>query len=98
MSGQLSSSTDRVLSQKQSAGDWEPRIADHVGITHESRGPPPVRNLKLAFRSVDDGFPEGDRKRDCGAQELIIVSVVIGVATVVVGIQAQLPQHCLGGA
>ena len=57
-----------------------------------------MRHLQLALRSVDDGFPERDRKGDCRAQKLIIVSVVIRVPPVVVRIQAQLPQHCLADA
>ena len=95
MPGELAGSADRVVAEEQAARDREPGVADHVGVADETGEAVPVGDFDFGLGAVDVGFAEGDGEADGGAEDLIIVGVIVDVAAEVVDVEAKLAEETL---
>ena len=54
-----------------------------------------MRNFDLPFGAVDVGLVEGDGKTDSGAEQLIVIGVIVDPAIENVGVKLQLTEKPL---
>jgi len=98
MSGELRGGVGSGVAEEQASGDGEPRVSDNIRVAEEAGEAVPVGDFDFSLGAVDDCFAEGDGKADGGAEDLVIVGVIVDVAAEVVGVEAELAEKTFGGA
>jgi hypothetical protein len=92
------SGVDGVVADEQTPGHRKPGVAHDVGIAEEAGEAVPVREFELAFRAVDYGLAESYGEADGGAENLVVVGVVVDVTAEIVGVEAELIEQAFAGA
>ena len=97
MSGELGERADCVVAEEKASGHRKPGVAYDVGIAQKAGEAVPVRNFDFGFGAVDDGFAESYGEADGGAEDLIVIGVIVDVAAEVAGVEAKLAGKSLAG-
>src|ERR1700722_5944449 len=85
------------VAKEEPARHGKPSIDHDVGITEKAVKAIPVWNLDLSLGAVKDSFAEGNGEADSGAENLIVIGVVVDIAAEVVHVEAQLIGKILCG-
>src|SRR5580693_9409041 len=98
MSGELGERAEGVVPEEKASGHGKPGVAYDVGITQKAGEAVPVGDFDFGFGAIDDGFAESYGKADGGAEDLIVIGVIVDVAAEVAGVEAKLAAKRLAGS
>ena len=96
--GDLTDGVGGVVAEEEAAGDGQIRRAYDVGVADKSAEAVPVGNFEFSFDAVDVGLVEGDGEADGGAEELVVVGVVVDAAVETVNVEPELAEEAFGEA
>ena len=85
-----------IVAEEKSSRDGQVRRADTIRIAGESTETFPVWKFQFAFNAVNVRFRESDWEANGGAQELIVVGIVIDATRESVGVKAELAEKTFG--
>src|SRR5258708_33548058 len=98
VAGELRSGPGRIVAQEQTASHRKPRVTHRVGIAEKPGEAIPVGDFDFCLGSINDRFFKGYGKADSGAENLVVVGVVVDIAAEVVRIEAELTGEALRGS